>query len=85
MPGSGKTSARIPNALAHSCGDSKVLPVFERIVGVDPSDPEGLIPLAVSLSPLECRIPQWVPGPGAGRTHTLRLWWRVRGVEVLAD
>lgn len=85
MPGSGKTSARSPNALAHSGGDSKVLPVFERIVGVDPSDPEGLIPLAVSLSPLECRIPQWVPGPGAGRTHTLRLWWRVRGVEVLAD
>lgn len=58
---------------------------FEEIVGVDPTDPEGLIPLAVSLVPLQCRIPQWIPGPSPGRVETLKLWWRIRGIDVLAD
>ena len=58
---------------------------FTEIVGVDPTDPDGLIPLAVSLRPLECRIPQWIPGPSPGRTHTLKLIWTVRGVAVEAD
>lgn len=58
---------------------------FEEIVGVDPTDPEGLIPLAVSLAPLHCRIAQWIPGPSPGRTDTLKLWWRIRGIDVLAD
>ncbi|MDQ0740633.1 hypothetical protein [Pseudomonas sp. W4I3] len=59
--------------------------MFDEVVGVDPSDPEGLIPLAVSLLPLDCRIARWIPGPSNGRTHTLKLWWRVRGVDVEAD
>ncbi|MFC6296498.1 hypothetical protein GNF76_14410 [Pseudomonas sp. CCM 7893] len=62
-----------------------MLPGFDEIVGVDPDDAEGLIPLSVSLQPLECRIPQWVPGPTPGRTHTLKLWWRIQGVNVEAD
>lgn len=58
---------------------------FDEIVGVDPSDPQGLIPLAVSLQPLECRIPQWVPGPSPTRTHILKLWWRIQGIDVEAS
>ncbi len=74
-----------PGVLSTRGGAARTLPKFDEVVGVDPDDPEGLIPLAVSLSPLECRIPQWIPGPGVGRTHTLTLWWRVRGVDVQAD
>ncbi|MFP3493139.1 hypothetical protein SB759_02855 [Pseudomonas sp. SIMBA_059] len=58
---------------------------FEEIVGVDPTDTAGLIPLAVSLAPLECRISQWIPGPSPGRVDTLKLWWRIQGIDVLAD
>ncbi|WP_350615595.1 hypothetical protein [Pseudomonas sp. HY7a-MNA-CIBAN-0227] len=58
---------------------------FAEIVGVDPTDPEGLIPLAISLQPLECRIPQWIPGPSPGRVETLKLWWRIQGIDVEAD
>ncbi|KAF1030904.1 MAG: hypothetical protein GAK37_01067 [Pseudomonas sp.] len=58
---------------------------FAEIVGVDPTDPEGLIPLPVSLVPLQCRIPQWIPGPSPGRVETLKLWWRIQGIDVLAD
>lgn len=84
MPSSLKAAAQ-PSVLSTPGGQARVLPPFDEVVGVDPADPEGLIPLPVSLQPLECRIPQWVPGPSIGRTHTLTLWWRVRGVEVEAD
>ncbi|AZE55048.1 hypothetical protein C4K03_2893 [Pseudomonas synxantha] len=85
MTRSEKASARNSHVLAGSGGEARVLPVFDEVVGVDPTDPEGLIPLPVSLMPLECRVPQWAPGPGIDRTHTLTLWWRVRGVDVRAD
>lgn len=58
---------------------------FHEIVGVDPTDTEGLIPLAVSLSPLRCLIPRWIPGPSFGRFEDLELWWRIQGNDVRAD
>ncbi|OCW23886.1 hypothetical protein BBG20_20580 [Pseudomonas aylmerensis] len=84
MPSSHKPAAQ-PGVRSTKEGEARVLPTFDEVVGVDPADPEGLIPLPVSLQPLQCRIPQWVPGPSVGRTHVLTLWWRVRGVNVEAD
>jgi hypothetical protein len=71
--------------LLHAAAGVNMHGDFEEIVGVDPTDPDGLIRLSVSLAPLECRIPQWIPGPSQGRVETLKLWWRIQGIDVLAD
>ncbi|USW93646.1 hypothetical protein NHF39_19640 [Pseudomonas proteolytica] len=68
-----KTPGLAPTATARTVKKITMLDEFDEIVGVDPSDPQGLIPLAVSLQPLECRIPQWIPGPSPTRTHILNL------------
>lgn len=80
-----KTPGLAPTATARTVKKITMLDEFDEIVGVDPSDPQGLIPLAVSLQPLECRIPQWVPGPSPTRTHILKLWWRIQGIDVEAS
>ena len=80
-----KTPGLAPTATARTVKKITMLDEFDEIVGVDPSDPQGLIPLAVSLQPLECRIPQWIPGPSPTRTHILKLWWRIQGIDVEAS
>lgn len=53
------------------------------IPGVDPLDPEGLIPAALMLAPLEVLIPQWGPPPETLDTpHILTLYWARGGTVV---
>ncbi len=56
------------------------------IPGVDPLDPDGLIPAALMLAPLEVRIPMWAPPPVPLDTpHILTLYWARGGSVVYED
>lgn len=79
--------ARIPSPNNDVSTRSGVLALFPMIIpGVDPTDPNGLIPAARMLAPLEVRFPMWNPPPVPLDTpHTLTLYWARGGVVVYSD
>lgn len=64
-----------------------VLALLPMIIpGVDPLDPNGLIPAALMLAPLQVQIPMWAPPPEPLDTpHILKLYWERGGVVVYSD
>lgn len=56
------------------------------IPGVDPLDPNGLVPVSLTLAPLLVRIPMWLPAPEPLDTpHRVQLLWERDGIERQAD
>ncbi|MDI3252811.1 MULTISPECIES: hypothetical protein [unclassified Pseudomonas] len=56
------------------------------IPGVDPLDPNGLVPVSLTLAPLLVRIPMWLPAPEPLDTpHRVQLLWLRDGIERQAD
>lgn len=65
-------------------GVLSLLPMI--IPGVDPLDPNGLIPAALMLAPLEVQIPMWAPSPEPLDTpHILTLNWARAGIVVYSE
>lgn len=57
-----------------------------EIPGVDPLDPEGLVPVHLLLADLLVRVPMWLPAPEPADTpHRLYLIWLRDGIERQAD
>ncbi|MBO0496771.1 hypothetical protein [Pseudomonas sp. Marseille-Q1929] len=57
-----------------------------EIPGVDPLDPEGLVPVHLLLTDLLVRVPRWLPAPEPADTpHRLFLIWLRDGIERQAD
>lgn len=64
-----------------------VLNLFPMTIpGVDPLDPNGLIPAALMLSPLQVQVPMWTPPPEPLDTpHILMIYWERAGTVVYSD
>jgi len=53
-----------------------------EIPGVDPLDPEGLVPVHLLLTDLLVRVPMWLPAPEPADTpHRLSLIWLRGGID----
>ncbi|XVO89756.1 hypothetical protein ACQ9Y2_12070 [Pseudomonas palleroniana] len=78
----------MPGSFTSSSGPAKGVLALNPIdvPGVDPADPNGLIPAALMLAPLEVRIPMWNPPPEPlDSPHILTLYWARGGSVVYSD
>ncbi|MBT9300601.1 hypothetical protein [Pseudomonas sp. TAE6080] len=84
MPGPFESHSRTALPWQKKDGILALLPM--DIPGIDPSDPNGLIPAPLMLAPLRVRIPMWSPPPELLDTpHTLRLHWLRGSIESIVD
>ncbi|MBI6911450.1 hypothetical protein [Pseudomonas palleroniana] len=78
----------MPGSFTSSSGPAKGVLALNPIdvPGVDPADPNGLIPAALMLAPLQVRIPIWNPPPEPlDSPHILTLYWARGGSVVYSD